>query len=140
MTTYEELYNRALAKLDDPTLMVLPEEDLEEMLHGYLESSIAKFRKCENDLEDRDEELKAFNCDLALIEKEILAIMMVREWIGQRLYSVTNVMQVFGGKEEKFYSQSAHVAELRELDERLQVEAQKLSRDYTYQHNPYVAR
>lgn len=101
MTTYEELYNRALAKLDDPTLMVLPEEDLEEMLHGYLESSIAKFRKCENDLEDRDEELKAFNCDLALIEKEILAIMMVREWIGQRLYSVTNVMQVFGGKEEK---------------------------------------
>ena len=137
MTSYEVLYNRCLSKLEDPTLMQLPEEDLEEMLHGYLLSAIAKHRKCEHDLSDRDEELKQFNSDLSDIEVEIISILMLREWIGQRLHSVTNVMQVFSGKETKWFSQAAHVAELRELDDRLRLEAQKLSRDYTYTNNDY---
>lgn len=137
MTTFETIYNKALIKLEDPTLAMLPEEDLENMLHDYLTSAIAKFRKCEHDLSDRDEELKQFNVDLSDLEQEILAIMMVREWIAQRLHSVTNVLQVFSGKEEKYYSQAQHISELRALDESLQIEAQKLSRDYTYTDNEY---
>ena len=136
-TPYETIYNRALSKLEDPTLAMLPEEDLENMLHGYLMSAIAKHRKCEHDLSDRDEELKQFNFDLSDLEIEILSILMVREWISQRLNSVTNVMQVFGGKEEKWFSQSSHIKELREMDDRLRLEAQQLSRDYSYIDNDY---
>ena len=62
---------------------------------------------------------------------------MVREWISQRLNSVTNVMQVFGGKEEKWFSQASHIKELREMDDRLRLEAQQLSRDYSYIDNDY---
>ena len=137
MTSYETIYNRALSKLEDPTLAMLPEEDLENMLHGYLMSAIAKHRKCEHDLSDRDEELKQFNSDLSDLEIEIISILMTREWIGQRLHSVTNVMQVFGGKEEKWFSQSSHIKELREMDDRLRLEAQQLSRDYSYIDNDY---
>ena len=136
-TPYETIYTRCLAKLEDPTLAMLPEEDLENMLHGYLMSAIAKHRKCEHDLSDRDEELKQFNFDLSDLEMEILSILMVREWISQRLNSVTNVMQVFGGKEEKWFSQASHIKELREMDDRLRLEAQQLSRDYTYTDNDY---
>ena len=136
-TPYETIYNCALSKLEDPTLAMLPEEDLENMLHGYLMSAIAKHRKCEHDLSDRDEELKQFNFDLSDLEMEILSILMVREWISQRLNSVTNVMQVFGGKEEKWFSQSSHIKELREMDDRLRLEAQQLSRDYSYTDNDY---
>ena len=107
------------------------------MLHGYLLSAIAKHRKCGHDLSDRDEELKQFNSDLSDLEVEIISILMLREWIGQRLHSVTNVMQVFSGKETKWFSQAAHIAELRDLDDRLRIEAQKLSRDYTYTNNDY---
>ena len=126
-TPYETIYNRALSKIEDPTLAMLPEEDLENILHGYLMSAIAKHRKCEHDLSDRDEELKQFNFDLSDLEMEILSILMVREWISQRLNSVTNVMQVFGGKEEKWFSQSSHIKELREMDDRLRLEAQRSS-------------
>ena len=100
-TPYETIYNRALSKIEDPTLAMLPEEDLENMLHGYLMSAIAKHRKCEHDLSDRDEELKQFNSDLSDLEIEILGILMVREWISVQLHSVVNTLQVFGGKEEK---------------------------------------
>ena len=136
-TPYETIYNCALSKIEDPTLAMLPEEDLENMLHGYLMSAIAKHRKCEHDLSDRDEELKQFNFDLSDLEMEILSILMVREWISQRLNSVTNVMQVFGGKEEKWFSQASHIKELREMDDRLRLEAQQLSRDYSYTDNDY---
>ena len=136
-TPYETIYNRSLSKLEDPTLAMLPEEDLENMLHGYLMSAIAKHRKCEHDLSDRDEELKQFNFDLSDLEMEIISILMTREWISQRLNSVTNVMQVFGGKEEKWFSQASHIKELREMDDRLRLEAQQLSRDYSYIDNDY---
>ena len=137
MTQYSTLYEKCLSKIEDPTLAMLPEEDLENMLHGYLMSAIAKHRKCEHDLSDRDEELKQFNSDLSDLEIEILSILMVREWISQRLNSVTNVMQVFGGKEEKWFSQASHIKELREMDDRLRLEAQQLSRDYSYIDNDY---
>ena len=136
-TPYETIYNRVLSKIEDPTLAMLPEEDLENMLHGYLMSAIAKHRKCEHDLSDRDDELKQFNFDLSDLEIEILSILMVREWISVQLHSVVNTLQVFGGKEEKFYSQSSHLAELRALDESLRLEAQQLSRDYTYTYKDY---
>jgi len=137
MTGYDTVYNRALQKLEDPQLAALPDEDLENMLHDWLLSAIAKHRKCEHDLSDRDEELKQFNSDLSDLEIEILAIMMVREWISQRLHSVTTVLQTFSGKETNFYSQAAHIKELREMDDRLRLEAQQLSRDYTYIDNEY---
>ena len=137
MTQYSTLYLRCLQKLEDPQLAALPEEDLEGLLHGYMMSAIAKHRKCEHDLSDRDDELKQFNSELSDLEIELLAILMLREYITVRLHSVTNVLQVFGGKEEKYYSQASHIAELRELDERLKIEAQHLSRDFTYEGNDY---
>lgn len=137
MTSYETIYTRALSKIDDPVLIQLPEEDFENMLYGWLMSAIAKHRKCTHDLSDRDDKLKHFNADLTDIEQEILAILMVREWLAPQLHSVTMTSQVFGGKEEKFYAQANHLSELRELDEKLRLEAQQLSRDYTYMVSDY---
>ena len=137
MTLYSTLYEKCLSRLEDPSLVMLPEEDLENMLHEWLLSAVAKMRKCVSDLSDRDDKLKQFNVDLTDVEQEILSILMVRAWVSQQLHSVTNVLQVFSGKEAKYYSQAQHLAELRALDEDLKLEAQKLSRDFTYVDNTY---
>ena len=137
MTSYEVVYNNALAHITDPTLAVLPEEDLENTLYGWMLSAIAKHRKCEHDLSSRDEVKKQFNDELSDLEIEILSILMAREWVSGQLLSVTNTLQVFSGKETNYYSQAAHLKELQALDEKLRLEAQQLSRDYTYEHNEY---
>lgn len=134
-TPYSYVYNRALTKITDYDLANLPELDLEEMLHDWMISSISKFRKCKNDLKDRDEKLKQFNVDLEDEEIEILAIMMAREHLSPQLHSTLLYKQVFSGKEQNYYSQSAHAKELRELDNSLKIEAQKLMRDYTFQND-----
>lgn len=137
MTSYATIYKWALRKIDDPSLAQWEDEDLTNELHGWMLSAIAKFRQCKNDLSDRDDELGQFNSDLLLIEQEILAILMAREWLAPQLNSVTLTSQVFGGKEEKYYSQSAHLDSLSERDEKLKLEAQQLHRDYTYLDNDY---
>lgn len=136
-TPYETIYTRCLAKLEDPMLAMLPEEDLEDMLHGWMLSAIAKHRKCEHDLSDRDEELKQFNSDLSDLELEIISLLMCREWVSQQINSVTLTLQVFSGKETNYFSQSAHLKELIALDDKWRLEAQQLSRDYTYTNNDY---
>lgn len=137
MTSYEEIYSVALSKITDPQLAMLPDEDLEFMLRGWMRSAIAKHRKCKSDLSDRDDELRQFNEDLSDVEIEILGILVAREWVSGQLLSVTNTLQVFSGKETNYYSQAAHLKELQTLDEKLRLEAQQLSRDYTYFNNDY---
>jgi hypothetical protein len=137
MTSYESIYNVALSKITDPQLAMLPEEDLESMLYGWMKSAIAKHRRCTSDLSDRDENKKQFNTNLTDLEIEILGILMAREWVSGQLLSVTNTLQVFSGKETKYFSQAQHLAELQALDEKLRLEAQHLSRDYTYANNEY---
>ena len=137
-TSYEEIYNLAANKITDPEIALLLPEDIEELFHGYLISAIPKFRKCKNDLSDRDDELRQFNVDLLDVEKEILAILVAREWLQPQLYSALLTKQVFSDKEQKYYSQSSHISELRALDETLKIEAQKLSRDYTYGSLEYL--
>ena len=128
-TTFETIYNTALRKLEDFDLANMPEQDLEDTLHGYLISAIAQFRKCKNDLKDRDEEAKQFNVDLEDEEIEILGIMVARQWLLAK--------QIVGGKEENWYSQASHLSQLQARDASLKIEAQKLSRDYTYANNNY---
>lgn len=137
-TSYEEIYNLASNKITDPEIALLSQEDIEELFHGYLISAIHKFRKCKNDLSNRDDELRQFNVDLLDVEKEILAILVAREWLQPQLYSALLTKQVFSDKEQKYYSQSSHISELRALDETLKIEAQKLSRDYTYGSSEYL--
>ena len=136
-TTYDAIYNLAANKLTDPEIALLSSDDLEEMFHDYLISAISQFRKCKSDLSDRDDEIRQFNADLLDVEKEILAILVVRQWLQPQLYSALLTKQVFSDKEQKYYSQAQHISELRALDETLKLEAQKLSRDYSYGNGSY---
>jgi hypothetical protein len=136
-TSYEEIYNLASNKITDPEIALLSQEDIEELFYGYLISAIPKFRKCKNDLSNRDDELRQFNVDLLDVEKEILAILVAREWLQPQINSTLLTKQVFSDKESKFYSQKEMLNGLMSLDEKLKIEAQKLSRDYTYSSGSY---
>ena len=108
-TTYDAIYNIAASKITDPEIALLSSDDLEEMFHDYLISAISQFRKCKSDLSDRDDEIRQFNADLLDVEKEILAILVVRQWLQPQLYSALLTKQVFSDKEQKYYSQAQHI-------------------------------
>lgn len=133
MTLYSTIYKRFLNKISDVKMLELADDDIQEMLHEWLTSAISKFKKCKNDLSDRDDELEEFNIDLLDIEIEILSIMMVKEWLEPQLNSTLITSQFFGSKEEKWFAQSNQLAQLMALSKKTELEARKLIRDYGYQ-------
>ena len=137
MTSYETIYNRALAQITDPLMAQLPEEDLEYMLHDWLMDAIVEPVVGEYDFSDRDEELKQFNFDISDRDQKILSIHMVRGWLAPQIRSVTLTQQVYSGKETKFFAQANQLAEMRALDDQLRKDADLLFCRGTYLNNDY---
>ena len=135
MTSYESLYNRALAQITDPLLAQLPEEDLKNMLHDWLMDAIVEPLVGEYDLSKRDDE--GFEADISERDQKIIAIHMVRSWLAPQIRSVTLTRQVYSGKETKYYAQANQLAEMRALDADLQKQADLLFCRGTYLNNDY---
>ena len=136
-TPYEKVYDRFSQKITDFNLVEVDDYSLEKMLLGWLNSSIVNVRKREHNLSLRDDELQEFQEDLTDLEIELLALGMKLSWIDQYLNSTENVLQFIGGKEEKYYSQANHIAELRELRRDTLQEMKSLHNYDTYVNNSY---
>lgn len=136
-TPYEKVYKRFLNSIQDFNLPELDDVTFENMLLEWLSSAIVKSRKCDSDLSLRDDEAQEFEEDLTDTEIEILALGMKLEWVSQYLNSTELTQQFIGGKEEKFYSQSSHIAQLRELRDDVVRQMNSLHNYHTYTNNEY---
>lgn len=140
MTSYETVFNRFAQKITDFKLLELSDDDVVSMMTVWLNSAAAKFRRCENDLSQRDDEIQTFLIDLNDNEVEILSLLMVSEWLEPQLNSELYTSQFFGGKEEKFYAQANQLDKLITLKHNNDIRAQKLMRDYGYQRVIWTSR
>ena len=136
-TPYEKIYNRFLQKITDFNLAEVDDCSFDEMVNGWLNSAVIRVRKCQHDLSLRDDELQEFEEDLSDLEIELLALGMVDAWVSQYLNSTELISQFIGGKEEKYYSQAAHIKELRDLKESNLLEMNRLHNYNTYLTSSY---
>ncbi len=134
-TPYEKVYGRFLNSITDFNLVELDDHTLNEMLKDWLCKSIVRTRTS-SDL-SRDDELESFNVDLSDLDIELLALGMKLAWLDQTLGSTELTLQFIGGKEEKYFSQANHIAELRALRDDTKLEMQKLHSYNTYTNNSY---
>ena len=135
-TPYEKVYNRFGQKITDFNLVEIDDYSLDQMLLGWLNTAIVNARTS-TDLFDRADENEVFNNDLSGLDIELLAMGMTLAWLDQYLNSTENVLQFIGGKEEKYYSQANHIAELRALREDIRLEMKRLHSYGTYTNNSY---
>ena len=135
MTSYEQIYNRFLGRITDFNLAELDDCTFNKMLKSWLCSAIIKTRTS-SDLSHNDED-EVFENDLTDLDIELLAMGMTLAWLDQTLNSTELTLQFLGGKEEKFYSQSAHISELRNLRADTLREMQQLYTYDTYLNNDY---
>jgi hypothetical protein len=136
-TPYEKIYDRFSQKITDFNLIEVDDYSLDKMLLGWLNSSIVNVRKREHNLSLRNDEAQEFQEDLSDLEIELLALGMKLAWVDQYLNSTELVLQFVGGKEEKYYSQAAHISELRELRKDTLREMNSLHNYDTYINGSY---
>lgn len=137
-TSYLEIYDRFLRKITDFNLPQLDDSTLQMVCKGYMDNAIPKFRKCQSDLSKRDDLILCFEEELLEVEKEILACMMVCEWVEPQVNSTLNLSQMVGWKEDRFFAQSNQINAVIAVGDRAEKRARDLRRDWSYQNSSYL--
>ena len=138
----DSIYSRFYLRVQDYELSGLDEKLVKEMLNGYIKSTLAKpmVRRLFNsvaideDVEEIEYELREpwdEDTDRDFIE-EVLAVGAVSEWASPKYHSTLLTSQMFSNQENRYYSQSAHLAEMKELYLKSQTDLRKLIRDRGY--------
>lgn len=80
-TPYEKIYENLLPKFRDYDIPVMSIDEVKDYLHDFLVPAIARFHVCRKDLNDRNDILERFNCELSDVEIEILSNYALLEYI-----------------------------------------------------------
>jgi len=131
-TPYSAVFDSFLMKVTDYNFLKLSQEDLEEELLGFMKSSIVKFYKSKIDLSDRDDTLKQFNKTLTDFEVEVIATLMVVEYLKPEIVKMQLIRQQLTDADFKIYSQANHLSAISDLYDKMKSEASKLIVDYSY--------
>jgi len=131
-TTYDQIYQKFLEKITDVDLISLPEDQLREILRGYLDTACSRFLYCFQDLSQRDNDEEVFLITLEPLEIEILANIMTYAWVLPKINKLTLLKQVMSDGDFKITSQANHLKELNSLKESIETEYNKLMMQYTY--------
>lgn len=145
--SYETIFKLFLGSITDYKLVSLSDEDAETIMTEYLHKALAAsylsrlFSSME--LDDGMKQLTfAMAYDSGKDETDFvcnaIAKWMVYEWIHNQVNSTVNTAQFFGGSEQKYYSQQAHLSELRNLEDSLYKEARGVVMDRGWIHNSYL--
>lgn len=146
---YEDLFSFFLGYVTDVYPEDIDEDDLYEVWGEYLHKAVSKtyIRRLfssisvDDDDETVDFELKKKTDDSQDEDfvKDILAKAMVVEWLQPQVKSKLNTMQLITGKHDQtFYSQSAHISELRALLDDTKTEVRQEIRDRGFVYNSYL--
>ena len=145
---YEDIFSVFLRKMTDYGFLNKDDScstlEMVEWLHSASSSPRIRAKFSNFNFEDIAAQL-SFELKISVDEsadkefvKDILARGMVIEWYEPQLNNVLLTKQMFGGKEEKYYSQAAHLKELKSVVDGVKVELTKLLRDYGYLNNSYL--
>lgn len=143
--SYEEIFSSFLGNITDYNIASMNATDAFELMTEYLHKTIADpyVRHIFSEVSLDDEtQLLSYALENGEDEKDFiitaLSKWMVYEWLHKQVKSVTNTAQMFSNKEQKFYSQSQHLSELRSLESDSYREARFFIQNRGYIDNSYL--
>lgn len=145
MISYDDVFSRALNKIDDSKELQLNNDDLLCIYTQRLHSAVSKpfIRKLFSSIKF-DDEIQEFTFvltdpvdddsdkDFVL---ELFAMGIAIEWLEPKVKSLKNTAKFFGGKEEKKLKDDYSLN--KEMLKEMKIEQQKLIRDYGFAFKPY---
>lgn len=145
---YNKIYSRLFSKIEAYDFIELSEDDLNELLCDWIHSASANpyVRRLfstfslDDEIQQITYEIK-YSVDNFSDEEfvvEILTLGVVAAWLEPKINSINNIAQMFGSKEEKFYSQSQHLSELRALVNDSKKQQRRMIADRGYAWNSYL--
>lgn len=128
-TSFDELYERFLSKIEDYEIkdVIIEDQDLaKQILKGYLQSAVPKYIYSNQDLSKRDDSQQTFLVSLTELDKEIITLLMVSEFLSPKLVKSEFLEQRLGTSDFRQYSPASLMSEIRELKNKVETEAKDL--------------
>lgn len=153
---YDDIFELFLGQITDYKIAEMNMSDAYELMTGYLHNVIRQayvrrlFSTCQmdDDIQTLTYELKlpttegSDDTENTSIDEDFVKGMlsdgMVLEWVTPQVNKITNITQMFAGKEQKFYAQSSHLSELQALKENIYLKFRREIRDRGVITNEYL--
>lgn len=148
-SSYNDIYSRFLNKIRDYEFAGLPEPNATEQMREWLQSALSHtyiYRIFETF--SADDEIAEFEYTLKSsvdeysdkhFVEELLGNAMIVEWISPKIKTTTLLNQMItNSKEQKFFSQQQHIAQLREVESDAENKVREMLRDKGYIYNSYL--
>ena len=146
--TFDTIYSRFLSKVQAYDLLELTTDDCYEQMNEWLKSvkSDSRVRKLFISLSFDDiSKTVSFtlrnpvdnDSDIDFVI-EVFGLGVAWKWVEPKYKSVINTAQFFGGKDQKFYSQSNHLAELSAMNSNARTDLYKYIASRGYYNNSYI--
>lgn len=148
-SSYEKIFNKFLGRVTDYDFLTIDEAYLWEQVSEWVENAIATpslrviFSSITCDKETQTLTYTLRNSagdelsDQLYVEK-LFAMSFVIQWLEPTVKNKVNLTQMFGGKEERWFSQAQHLSELRGILEDTVVRFKKEIRDHDAIYNSYI--
>lgn len=148
-SSYNDIYSRFLNKIRDYEFAGLPEPNATEKMREWLQSVLSHayiYRIFETF--SADDEIAEFEYTLKTsvdeysdkhFVEELLGNAMVYEWMSEKVYTTNLLNQMItNGKEQTFFSQQQHLAQLRAVQADAETKVRSMLRDKGYNYNSYL--
>lgn len=146
--TYEAVFSDFLGYVTDYSLIKFDQTTTTGLMTEWLHKALARpyLRRLFSSIVLDDEiqiinfELNTKTDDAADLDfvRLILSKQMVVEWMEPHVSKTSLINQMFAGKEQKMFSQSQHLSEVRNLLKESKEEVRAIIRDRGYIYNPYL--
>lgn len=134
-TPFTDIYERAIFKFSDRSLLELTDEEREQVLEKYLFSAQARFANvCRIDLSDRDDEKKQYNNTLDEASIEILSLGIAYYWLRAKVLRVELMKNNMSTKDFTVFSNANLLKEVRTTRDQIYKEWLGAMNDYSYRN------
>ena len=146
--SYEDIYSMFLSSVTDYHLIDMDASDIYDQFKEMVHKTAAEpyVRRLFSSISMHDEillleyEMKRSTDDGADRDFVInlFAKGMVVEWLQPQVNKTSLTAQMFAGKEQKYYSQSQHLSEMRALLEKARIEMRRMITERDFIYNSYL--
>jgi len=130
-TPYENLYSRFLSKITDYDHDSMDSNTLNDLILGYLKGALPKFIDSRTSL-TRDDDTSLFSETLSELEEEIIASMMIIEWLNPRINFSDLLEKYLSPKDFNDFSPANQLKEIKSLRTTAQGDVDTLIIKYSY--------
>ena len=148
-SSYNDIYSRFLNKIRDYEFAGLPEPNATEQMREWLQSALSHtyiYRifdtfTADDEIAEIEYTLKSSVDDYSNknFVEELLSNQLVCEWLEPKLKTTTLLHQMItNSKEQKWYNQKDHMAEIQSILTDAQNKVRSMLRDKGYIYNSYL--